>query len=101
MILIVNDKFRVPYTCIEKPLIEEMRLLRFIICLKSRNEIHWFFLGKISIAELQARKDAFDETLERVEKQYFSYHPENVCKTIETVSYYSLLNNNSLSHRFI
>uniref|UniRef100_A0A8R1XPB3 MICOS complex subunit MIC19 n=1 Tax=Onchocerca volvulus TaxID=6282 RepID=A0A8R1XPB3_ONCVO len=40
--------------------------------------------GKISIAELQARKDAFDETLERIEKQYFSYHPENVCKTIET-----------------
>ncbi|KAL3993960.1 hypothetical protein ACH3XW_19785 [Acanthocheilonema viteae] len=40
--------------------------------------------GKISIAELQARKDAFDETLERIEKQYFSYHPENVCKGIET-----------------
>ncbi|CAG9534426.1 unnamed protein product [Cercopithifilaria johnstoni] len=40
--------------------------------------------GKISTAELQARKEAFDETLERIEKQYFSYHPENVCKVIET-----------------
>uniref|UniRef100_A0A915PIB7 Uncharacterized protein n=1 Tax=Setaria digitata TaxID=48799 RepID=A0A915PIB7_9BILA len=37
----------------------------------------------ISIGELQARKDAFDETLERVEKQYFSYRPENACKVIE------------------
>uniref|UniRef100_A0A0R3RHE6 MICOS complex subunit MIC19 n=1 Tax=Elaeophora elaphi TaxID=1147741 RepID=A0A0R3RHE6_9BILA len=40
--------------------------------------------GNISIAELQARKDAFDKTLERIEKQYFSYQPENVCKAIET-----------------
>ncbi|VDK86420.1 unnamed protein product [Litomosoides sigmodontis] len=40
--------------------------------------------GNVSIAELRARKDAFDETLDRVEKQYFSYHPENVCKAIET-----------------
>ncbi|EFO22661.1 hypothetical protein LOAG_05821 [Loa loa] len=39
---------------------------------------------KISVADLQARKDAFDETMERIEKQYFSYHPENVCKPIET-----------------
>ncbi|MCP9261334.1 hypothetical protein DINM_004709 [Dirofilaria immitis] len=42
------------------------------------------FLGKISMAELKARKDAFDETLERIEKQYFSYQSENVCKMIET-----------------
>ncbi|KAM3719797.1 MICOS complex subunit [Dirofilaria immitis] len=40
--------------------------------------------GKISMAELKARKDAFDETLERIEKQYFSYQSENVCKMIET-----------------
>ncbi|EJW79334.1 hypothetical protein WUBG_09758 [Wuchereria bancrofti] len=40
--------------------------------------------GKISVSELQARKDAFDETVKRIEKQYFSYQPENVCKMFET-----------------
>nr|CDP97710.1 BMA-CHCH-3 [Brugia malayi] len=39
--------------------------------------------GKISVTDLQARKDAFDETVKRIEKQYFSYQPENVCKTFE------------------
>ncbi|VDM95068.1 unnamed protein product [Thelazia callipaeda] len=55
---------------------------------KLREQINQFpeLLENLTIAEIEARKNAFDETLGRIEKHYFSYHPENDCKAYEIVS---------------
>lgn len=37
----------------------------------------------LSLSELEERQRAFDETLEHVEKQYFSYRSENECRKNE------------------
>lgn len=60
------------------------------------------FAEGLSLSDLEERQRAFDETLEHVEKQYFSYRSENECRKNEEVCFsFSLLFSFTLLHNFL
>lgn len=58
-----------------------------LVQLQQRPQITW---NSESREEMNDKKKAFDETVQRVRQQYFNQQKENVCADIESVRFFEI-----------